>query len=100
MLTEIVSALFLLVITHMDAGPAVARTAIPALWIGACLLGAVWASTFMVQVPLHNRLSNEYSDRVHASLVRSNWLRTAAWTGRATLVAAILPSMLASSVAS
>lgn len=98
MLIEIASALGLLIIAHAEIGPAAARTAIPMLWLGACLLGGVWASTFLIQVPLHKKLSNEYSDRFHASLVRSNWVRTAAWTGRAVLAAAILPPLLASSI--
>ena len=99
MLIELVSAIGVLVIVQTDAGPAASRTEISALWFGAFLLGVVWASTFLIQVPLHNRLSHEYSDRFHTSLVRSNWLRTAAWTGRAVLVAATLPSILASSIA-
>lgn len=99
MLTELVTAIGVLVIVQPDMGPAVSPTVIPALWFGACLLGVVWASTFLLQVPLHKKLSHEYSDRFHASLVRSNWLRTAAWTGRAVLVAATLPSLLISPVA-
>lgn len=99
MLIEIVSAVGVLVIVQSDAGQAVSRTVIPAVWLSTCLLGVVWASTFLIQVPLHKKLSHEYSDRVHASLVRSNWLRTSAWTGRAVLVAATLPSVLTLSVA-
>lgn len=99
MLIELVSAIGVLVLVQAGVGPAVSPIVIPALWFGTCLLGVVWASTFLIQVPLHKKLSHEYRDRVHASLVRSNWLRTAAWTGRAVLVAAMLPSMLASSIA-
>ena len=44
----------------------------------------VWASTFLLSVPCHERLSARgWHASTHARLVRTNWLRTAAWTGRA-----------------
>ncbi len=50
------------------------------------LLTAVWLSTFLIQVPLHNRLSEGFDAAAHRRLVRTNWIRTAAWTLRAVLV--------------
>jgi hypothetical protein len=50
------------------------------------LLVVVWASTFFWQVPLHERLLVGKDDLAIAELVRSNWLRTAAWTGRVVLL--------------
>lgn len=94
MLLELSTAVVALVLAHSGTGPAGSSTALPALWTAACLLGVVWASTFLIQVPRHNRLTHEFSDRVHASLVRTNWVRTAAWSGRAVLVAAVLLSIL------
>lgn len=46
------------------------------------LLALVWLSTALVQVPLHNRLALGFAATTHRRLVRTNWLRTAAWTLR------------------
>lgn len=50
------------------------------------LLAIVWASTAFIQVPQHGRLTPE---KVPA-LVRSNWIRTIAWTARTVLLASIV----------
>ncbi len=62
--------------------------AIPAAsaWLGEALVVAIWLSTGLVQVPLHNRLQAGYDATVIASLVHTNWLRTIAWTLRSGLV--------------
>jgi len=52
------------------------------LWILVALLVVIWLSTFLIQVPLHNRLSNGFRDELIRKLVRSNWVRTAGWTLR------------------
>lgn len=59
--------------------------------VGLGLVAVAWLSTFLVQVPLHARLACEghVPDAV-AALVRSNWVRTVAWTGRAILAAWML----------
>lgn len=68
--------------------PGSARTA---AWAGLLLLGVIWASTALVQIPQHNRLSVLGADPATlAALVRGNWLRTAAWTLRAVLVTPLL----------
>jgi hypothetical protein len=55
-------------------------------WLnGAGLLG-LWASTFLLQVPLHNALSQAFNAKQHARLVRTNWIRTIIWTLRAFLL--------------
>ena len=46
----------------------------------------VWGSTFFLQVPLHEKLAAGFDRRAHALLVRTNWLRTAAWSLRSLLV--------------
>lgn len=58
--------------------------------VGAALLGVVWLSTALVQVPLHGRLERGFDVHVHRRLVRSNAVRTAAWTGRAVIALALL----------
>ena len=50
------------------------------LWMAFVLLLIIWASTFFVQVPLHGHLSKNYKARHIKKLVRSNWIRTIAWT--------------------
>ena len=59
----------------------------PGLWAltGAVLLAIVWLSTALLQIPLHRRLAAGFDPAAARSLVRTNWLRTAAWTGRAAV---------------
>jgi uncharacterized membrane protein len=48
------------------------------------LVLVVWAVTFFVSVPFHNRLEADgYNYIALDGLVRTNWLRTLAWTSRA-----------------
>ena len=60
------------------------------LIIGAALVVVIWLSTFLLQVPQHDRLHHAFSAQAHARLVSTNWIRTAAWTARAVLVLAML----------
>lgn len=59
-------------------------------WGAAIVLVAIWASTFFVQVPLHERLSTGWDADAHARLVATNWIRTLLWSVRLALVAAML----------
>lgn len=43
-----------------------------------CLLG-IWLSTFMLQVPIHSKLTS-YAHEPIEKLVKSNMIRTALWT--------------------
>ena len=52
------------------------------VWAGLALLGVIWASTAFVQVPLHRRLERGADVAAQRRLVRTNWIRTAAWTAR------------------
>lgn len=45
------------------------------------LLAVALASTALVQVPLHGRLADGHDAEAAARLVRTNWVRTVAWTG-------------------
>ena len=56
-----------------------------AAWAGLAMLAVIWLSTALVQVPLHRRLRGGFDAAAHRRLVRTNWLRTAAWTLRAAL---------------
>ncbi|MDN5697286.1 MAG: hypothetical protein L0G70_04840 [Rubrobacter sp.] len=59
------------------------------LWsvaLGAGLLAAIWLSTALLQIPRHTALGSGFDLREHRALVKSNWLRTAAWSARGVLV--------------
>lgn len=57
-------------------------------WFLASLLFMVVnvGSTFLLQMPLHGRLSTEYSDATVRRLITTNWVRTLAWTARGVCV--------------
>jgi len=59
-------------------------------WAAAGVLMAIWASTSLVQVPLHERLSAGWDDAAQRRLVATNWIRTALWTARLGLAVAML----------
>lgn len=70
-----------------------ARPPIMPIWMpiaGCAFLAGIIVTTLVAQVPAHRRLSVGYDARVHRRLVRTNWLRTAAWTARGGLAAAML----------
>lgn len=60
----------------------------PSPWLLASLapLAAVWLSTWLVQVPLHEQLGRSFDGHAHRLLVTSNWCRTLAWTLRGACV--------------
>lgn len=58
-------------------------------WGGVALLAIVWLTTFFVSVPCHGRLAQGFDAETAKWLVRSNWLRTAAWSLRAVLAMAL-----------
>ena len=80
MLVEIVLA-FVLFSTSTTAN---------AQWLsltGLILLLGIWASTFLSQVPAHNRLARGFSSDAWRKLVLGNWIRTVGWTLRLPIVA-------------
>jgi hypothetical protein len=56
----------------------------------AVLVALIWASTGLLQVPLHNRLALTPTQETIRRLVLSNWLRTSLWTARAVLLSVII----------
>lgn len=56
------------------------------VWLGIGLVLLIWASTFLLQVPAHNRLGSGFDHETWRTLVSSNWIRTVAWSARAGLV--------------
>lgn len=65
-----------------------------ALGTGLALLGVIWLSTALVQVPCHEFLSRDFNPDVHQRLVLTNWLRTIAWSLRGILMLWMLWSSL------
>jgi hypothetical protein len=59
-------------------------------WTGLGLVLFIWATTGLIQVPLHRRLTDGFDAAAHRRLVGTNWLRTGAWTLRAGLVLGML----------
>jgi hypothetical protein len=55
-------------------------------WSNAGLLATIWVSTFTLQGPYHQRLTKGYDPILQGSLVKTNWIRTAAWTFRGILL--------------
>lgn len=53
--------------------------------VGLLLLIAIWSCTLLIQMPLHRQLGMSGSQKEAATLVRTNWIRTALWSARAVL---------------
>ena len=68
------------------------RAALPggAGWWSLVLVGLVWAVTFFISVPFHNRLEHGFDYVAIDGLTRTNWLRTLAWTARMVLLGWLL----------
>ena len=62
----------------------------PMPWVGAFLIVVIWISTAFLQVPCHRQLEAGFDANALRLLVRTNWVRTLAWTARGILVGAWL----------
>ena len=56
------------------------------IWLGLVLALIIWASTFFMQVPLHEKLAFGFNSQTLAALVNTNWIRTVCWSLRGGLV--------------
>ena len=83
MLLEAGSTLWLLFTPPVHAAPW-----LPVL--GAALLGVVWLSTLLQQIPAHDALLAGYDAHHHRRLVGTNWVRTIGWTLRAGIATAMV----------
>jgi hypothetical protein len=79
MLAEAATAFLLVFVRPERIGPG------PAL-LGLVLVGGIWLSTYLLQVPRHTAFASGFDRSAWRSLVASNWLRTVAWTVRGLLV--------------
>jgi hypothetical protein len=59
-------------------------------WAGLALLTAVWGTTALAQVPLHDRLRGGHDADAVRRLVLGNWARTVVWSLRGVLVLAMV----------
>jgi hypothetical protein len=66
-------------------------------WVGLGLVAIVWASTALLQVPMHQRLGPGFDETAWRFLCNSNWVRTVAWSLRSVLVATWLQRALSES---
>jgi hypothetical protein len=76
MLVELITAIWLL------TTPISSRHLINAM----VLLAIIWIATFGAIAPLHSRIMRGYDEQAIRVLIRSNWIRTVCWTGRAGLM--------------
>ncbi|GAB5519058.1 MAG: hypothetical protein RhofKO_13090 [Rhodothermales bacterium] len=63
-------------------------------WVGLALVAVIWASTALLQVPIHSMLTAGFDATAHQRLVATNWIRTMAWLLRGGLVAWMLVLVL------
>ena len=66
--------------------------------ISIVALGLIWLSTFAVQVPLHSKLAEGWSEEHIRTLIRTNWFRTILWTVRIIILGELFltaPNVLA-----
>ena len=76
MLLELSSGALLLLVASSNSS----------LLLAFALLLVAWGATFLVQVPLHRELSSGRNAQSIRRLIRNNWIRTFAWTGRVVLL--------------
>lgn len=57
------------------------------------LLGIIWLSTVIYQVPIHLKLMNKASHDLISKLIKTNWIRTIAWTLRSGILFYFLSSL-------
>jgi len=78
MLIELLSAILLISIRPPFVSSVLVIT-------GLILLTSIWAITFLLLLPQHNRLEEGYDEIINHRLVNINWLRTTLWSVRAVL---------------
>ncbi len=54
--------------------------------LGAILLGIIWISTFVLQMPQHRVLQQGFDPKAYRRLLYSNWIRSYAWSFRTIIL--------------
>lgn len=62
--------------------------------IATGLLFVAWLSTAVFSVPMHSRLERGFDESAHRWLVKTNWLRTGAWSLRGFIGLIVLQDLL------
>ena len=83
MLIELLSAILLISIRPPFVSSVLVVT-------GLILLTSIWAITFLLLLPQHNRLEEGYNEKTNHRLVNINWLRTILWSARAVLTGTMM----------
>ncbi len=60
------------------------------LLTGLAMVAMIWGSTFLLQVPMHQRLEKGFDEQAWRILVKSNWIRTVLWTGRSAIMLSLV----------
>ena len=63
-------------------------------WVGLATVAVNWASTALLQIPRHNRLSVGFDAEAARTLVTTNWIRTITWTLHGVIAAWMLVTAL------
>lgn len=88
MAVELVASMAIVVAPPPGTGPVLA-------WTGLALAALTWASTALVQVPLHHRLAGGADPSTVGRLVATNRARVGFWTAHAAIVAVMVARALA-----
>ena len=62
--------------------------------VGIILLGGIWFSTLLLQIPFHNKLSTNFDENVLMMLINTNWIRTICWSLRGIIVLIMLDILI------
>ena len=54
-------------------------------WTGLGLVLVLWITTAVASVPAHRILERGFDEAAHRRLVRTNWIRTVAWSARGAI---------------
>jgi hypothetical protein len=66
----------------------------PILQISLLLVIIIWLSTFFLSVPCHNKLLKEKKSETIKTLVKTNWIRTVAWSIRLGLASYLVYQLI------
>ena len=78
MLTELATAILLLLYSSSGNSRWLAIA-------GLVLVVVIWLTTFLLSVPMHERLSQGFDAEAHRRLVNTNWIRTWGWSLRGVI---------------
>jgi hypothetical protein len=67
--------------------PADTTRLLPLIALG--LMGIAYGVTAFVSAPLHGQMSERFDAGLHARLLSTNWIRTAAWSSRAGVLSVL-----------